>query len=185
MRSHHEHYGCPEKRLLICKYAKAKYLCSSAFHDPSVLVCADNILLLLLRFVLAELDSLGLCDVTGWQAADAFTIFLCQQRHMTKRTQQWIKENKWVWIHVGEEMACALANPTVPTEVPDPTTQFSELVKVVRLDGGSTRGIGDWALHYEPAPPPEWYLESMRQAPSRYAVEANAAAQRLLTEQAN
>lgn len=179
-RAHRELTACAATLRRVCDYAKASYVSESIYRDPTLVKGIDNAILLLVSFVLTELDAEQRSDTAGWDAADRFIATLAEQPHLTRRAKRWLRQQEWLWIHLASEIISALTSPQVLESLSESPSD-SPVGRPV-TDQSSEPPSGVWYLGSIPIPLPDWYQELAKEPPGRLALEVDAAAYRMLSK---
>lgn len=179
-RSHREMAACPATLLRVCEYAKARYVSESIYRDPSLVKGIDNAILLLVAFVLTELDTDQRADTASWDVADRFIATMADQPHLTRRAKRWLRQQEWLWIHLAGEIIDALTSPEVLESCAESAHEPPE-GPAAEQSGELPSGV--WYLGSIPLPLPDEYHELAKAPPCRLALEVDAAAYRMLSRQ--
>lgn len=106
----------PDRRRAIVDYAKASYVFDSVNNDPGLTNGIDNVLLLLLQFVLQVTDEgKTLPENIGLHAGDRLLERFRHCARLTRSVRRWLSEHTMLFVAIAEHMAEAMKQEDLPS----------------------------------------------------------------------
>lgn len=196
-----------ERCRAILDYAKASYVSESLYNDPGLTKGIDNVLLLLLRFVL-QVRQEGAClqDNIGLHADGRLRALLRNHTNLPRSVRRWLAGHKMLFARLADSMVEALKHEDVPEVASIPAHGVPRFVQVegpsepqpvflklstaerseVLVPFGHCQMVGTWKMvGFVEQPLPDWWHGLTRRRPARAAVYLDGVAHEILSRHAD